>query len=250
MSFCAHCVKGVTHEGTPQGKWEDIAGVNTYVATPSGDYPKDKAILFLTDVFGPQLINAQLLADDFAANGFKVFAPDYLHGDPVPPDALNPGSGFDLMKWFPNHTQEKTRPSLDKVIAALKEQGITVFGATGYCFGGRYVFDLAFDNVIQASVVSHPSLLQVPADLEKYISTSKAPLLINSCTVDSQFPPESQAKADELFGDDKFAPGYKREYFDGCTHGFAVRGDMSDPKVKAGKEGAFKSAVDWFIAKL
>jgi hypothetical protein len=43
------------------------------------------------------------------------------------------------------------------------------------------------------------------------------------------FPPEAQAKADEIFAG--FAPGYKREYFDGCTHGFAVRGDLSDPKV-------------------
>ena len=42
------------------GKWEKIGGVDTYVATPSGDYPKDKVILFLTDVFGPQLINARV----------------------------------------------------------------------------------------------------------------------------------------------------------------------------------------------
>lgn len=46
---------------------------------------------------------------------------------------------------------------------------------------------------------------------------------------------------------DKFAPGYKREYFAGCTHGFAVRGDLSIPAVKAGKEGAFKSSVEWFM---
>ena len=83
---------------------------------------------------------------------------------------------------------------------------------------------------------------------QKYVAQSKAPLLINSCTTDSQFPLESSAKADEIFAG--FAPGYKREYFEGLTHGFAVRGDMSDPVAKAGKEGAFKSAVDWFIAKL
>jgi hypothetical protein len=31
---------------------------------------------------------------------------------------------------------------------------------------GRYVFDLAFENIIKVAVVSHPSLLQIPADLE------------------------------------------------------------------------------------
>ena len=68
--------------------------------------------------------------------------------------------------------------------------------------------------------------------------------------IDLQFGAEFQAKADKILGDGKFTPRYKREYFDGCTHGFAVRGDMSDPMTKAGKEGAFKSAVEWFIAKL
>ncbi|KAJ7505550.1 dienelactone hydrolase [Mycena galericulata] len=245
MSFCKDCVTGVTHEGTPEGKIETIGGVECYVATPTVEYPKEKVILFLTDVFGIVLPNSQLLADDFARNGFKVVAPDYLHGDPIPVAAMEAGN-FDIVKWFGGgHGTADTRPILDKVIAALKADGVTTFGAVGYCFGGRYVFDLAFENIIVAGATAHPSLLQVPADLEKYVATSKAPLLINSCTVDTQFPIEAQAKADEIFAG--FAPGYKREYFDGCTHGFAVRGDLSNPKVKAGKEGAFKSTVEWFI---
>ncbi|KAG7095438.1 hypothetical protein E1B28_006187 [Marasmius oreades] len=243
MSFCKDCVKGAIHEGTPKGRVEKLGGVDTYVATPSIDYPKDKVLLFLPDVFGMQLVNAKLLADSFAENGFKTVVPDYLNGDPIPADALL-GQNFDIMKWFPNHGPDKTRPTLDKVVAALKEQGVTAFGATGYCFGGRYVFDLAIDNVIKVAATSHPSLLKVP-DLEKYASTSKAPLLINSCTVDEQFPHELQDKADKIFAN--FAPGYKREYFEGCTHGFAVRGDLKNPKVQAGKEGAFKATVEWLI---
>ena len=58
------------------------------------------------------------------------------------------------------------------------------------------------------------------------------------------------AKADEVIGEGKFAPGYKREYFEGAEHGFAVRGNMTDPVVKKAKEGAFESAVAWFIEKL
>lgn len=68
--------------------------------------------------------------------------------------------------------------------------------------------------------------------------------------MDQQFPPEASAQADEILGSGKFSPGYKREFFDGCTHGFAVRGDLSDPKVKAGKEEAFKAAVEWFLKHL
>jgi hypothetical protein len=34
-----------------------VNGVRAYIAKPSVDYPKDKAILFLSDVFGLDLIN-------------------------------------------------------------------------------------------------------------------------------------------------------------------------------------------------
>lgn len=89
-----------------------------------------------------------------------------FNGDPVPEDALDPGSEYDLSKWLRSHGSAETRPPIDKVIAALKEDGVTVFGAIGFCFGGRYVFDLAFDNAINAAVVCHPSYLVVPDDLE------------------------------------------------------------------------------------
>ncbi|KAJ7087618.1 dienelactone hydrolase endo-1,3,1,4-beta-D-glucanase [Mycena belliarum] len=243
MSFSS----GVTHDGTPEGKIETIGGVECYVGTPTADFPKDKVLLLLTDIFGLTLVNSQLLVDDFAKNGFKTILPDYLHGDPVPADAMI-GTDFDLGKWFAGHGTADTRPLLDKVIAALKADGVTTFGAVGYCFGGRYVFDLACDGVISAAATAHPSLLQIPADPEKYVATAKAPLLINSCTFDSYFPIEAHAQTDKIF--EGFAPGYKREHFEGCTHGFAVRGDLSDPKVKAAKEAAFTATVEWMIKYL
>ena len=55
---------------------------------------------------------------------------------------------------------------------------------------------------------------------------SRVPVLINSCTVDQMFPHEAQEKTDAILGDGQYAPGYKRTYWEGCTHGFAVRGDM------------------------
>jgi len=244
MSLCKHCVSGVTHEGTPEGKIETINGIESYIATPSTDYPKDKAILFLTDAFGIPFNNNKLIVDAFARNGYKTIIPDLFNGDAIPIEAMEKGE-FDINAWFPNHMQAQTRPAIDKVIAGLKEQGVKEFLAIGYCFGARYAFDLAFENIVKVVVVNHPSLLQNPADLEKYLSQAKAPLLINSCETDPQFPPDFQAKADEILKD-KFAPGYKREYWAGCTHGFAVRGDISNPTIKASKEGAFKAAVEWF----
>ncbi|KAJ7443819.1 dienelactone hydrolase endo-1,3,1,4-beta-D-glucanase [Mycena latifolia] len=249
MSFCDNCFKAVTHEGTPEGKREKIGGVDCYIATPTVDYPKDRVVLFLTDVFGLELDNNLLLADDFARNGFKTIVPDIFNGDAVNPIAHAAGK-FDREKWFAAHGAAQTRPPIDSVIAALKAEGVTGFAATGYCFGARYAVDLAFDGLLRATAISHPSRLQVPADLEKYAAVSSAALLINSCTVDPVFPLEAQTQADAIFGDGKFAPGYKRAHWEGCTHGFAVRGDMSDPLVKAGKEGAFKECVEWFLKYL
>jgi dienelactone hydrolase len=81
---------------------------------------------------------------------------------------MGPGKTFGAMAWFTNgnHGPAGTRPILDVVISALKADGVTTFGATGYCLGGRSCMDLAIDNVTKAVVLSHPSMLSVPEDFE------------------------------------------------------------------------------------
>lgn len=46
-----------TNTSVTQGTYEVINGIKTYVATPKIDYPKDKAIIYVTDVFGLELSN-------------------------------------------------------------------------------------------------------------------------------------------------------------------------------------------------
>jgi len=246
MSLCKHCVSGVRHVGEPTGEVKAIGGVQCYVATPQVDYPKDKAILFLTDVFGIDLINSKLLADDFALNGFKVIAPDLFNGDPLSADAFNPDSGIDFMGWLGKHMPDTAQPLVNDVIKDLKTQGITKFATIGYCYGARIGFNLAFSGESAATVANHPSFLKTPDDLITYAKTS-VPLLINSAEIDEYFPAESLPEVDKILGN--FTPGYERKHWKGCTHGFSVRGDLSDENVKAGKEGAFKAAVDFLIAK-
>ncbi len=68
---------GVRHEGTPEGlsvlqlncillpsQTILIGGIETYVATPSTDYPKDKVILFLSDILGLKLQNSLVSKDE------------------------------------------------------------------------------------------------------------------------------------------------------------------------------------------
>ncbi|KAE9401673.1 alpha beta-hydrolase [Gymnopus androsaceus JB14] len=221
MSLCENCVRGT---------WEEINGVNCYIATPSSEYSKEKVLLLLSDLFSPQLVNTQLLGDGFAANGFKTIIPDYYNGDGAPVEALKPGSTFDRMEWLKRHDLQIPVRHLINI---------------SYMVLGRYAFDLAFEGVPKVVMVAHPAMLKSPEDLEMYFTKSSAPLLINSCTDDALFPHEAQAKADEIFVEGKFAPGYKREYWKDVSHGFASRGDVTIPVVKAAKEGAFKSSVEW-----
>jgi dienelactone hydrolase len=41
-------------------------------------------IILLTDIYGPDYINTQLVADEWAKAGFRVVVPDLFVGDPVP----------------------------------------------------------------------------------------------------------------------------------------------------------------------
>jgi hypothetical protein len=49
--------QGITHF---EGNITNLGGVTCYVATPTGEYAKEKVLLFLPDVFGLQFINNQV----------------------------------------------------------------------------------------------------------------------------------------------------------------------------------------------
>ncbi|KIJ57132.1 hypothetical protein M422DRAFT_238701 [Sphaerobolus stellatus SS14] len=202
--------------GTATGKIEKIARVDVYVAIPQGEYEREKALLFLPDALGLALPNSQTLkADDFASNGVQTYVIDICHSEPVPISVFEDPEAwekYDRWGWVERHSESVTRAQIDPVIAALKGKGIIHFGVTGYCFGGKYVFNLAQENIIKVGAVAHPSL-------------------------------ESCEMADKLLGEGKYEHDYKRIHWPGCTHGFAVKGDMNDPNVKAGKEGAFKETA-------
>ncbi|KAG2110572.1 alpha beta-hydrolase [Suillus discolor] len=216
MNFCNDCIQGVRHVASLGTLETTVAGVTCYVATPTVDDAKDKVIL-LPDAFGMS-INAQLLADDFVRNGFKaqtiirVVAIDYF--------------------GIPADRPFKLKASLLLADAFInKSSPLTSHSTT-------------LSNV-PSSPTSH-----LPNDLETYFSKSAAPILINSCEHDRLFCAEAQTKADAIFGDEKFAPGYRREYFPRCTHGVTVLGDLSNSLVKAGKEGSAMANVEFFLEHL
>lgn len=76
------------HSGTPTGSFSTVHGLKTYIASPEGG-SKDKTVVFLSDIFGIELVNTQLVCDEWAKQGYYVLLPDILGGSAVPHELLN-----------------------------------------------------------------------------------------------------------------------------------------------------------------
>lgn len=61
---------------------------------------------------------------------------------------------------------------------------------------------------------------------------------------DSIFPAPKRRESEDILVDIKAT--YQINLFSGVSHGFAVRGDLSQRQIKWAKEQAFYQAVAWF----
>lgn len=75
----ACCLKGTLHEGEARGKWDSIAGVETYIATPSEGKANGNVLLYFPDVWG-MFPNGLLIMDAFAEAGYLTLGLDYFRG--------------------------------------------------------------------------------------------------------------------------------------------------------------------------
>ncbi|KAI1134224.1 dienelactone hydrolase [Hypoxylon sp. FL0543] len=236
------CYQGVKHEGEPQGKLFKVGEHDVYLATPEPSTAKDAAILFIPDVISIWQ-NSQLLADQFAANGYLTLIIDPFKGDAL---TLNRPPGFDLGAWLAHgstgdnpHTKEAVDPIIETAIKYLKEEkGVKKLGAVGYCFGAKYVVR-HFKDGIQAGYIAHPSFVD-----EDELEGFKAPLSIAAAETDQIFPAEKRHKSEEILAKNGFP--YQINLYSQVVHGFSVRCDPSKKIERYAKEQAFLQAVTWF----
>lgn len=186
QTLSACCTNGYLHNGKPKGAMMSVNGgkfnqtvgrlrgmarivpriakadiftsVQTYFAVPA-DESTSRALVIFSDVMGHNFVNTQLLADNFAANGFFTILPDLFRGDAVP---LNAPKNFDVYEWLKYHLPEHTEPIIRTVIEETYRlaQWKTIVGV-GYCFGAKYVLKYLKRGLLSAGYIAHPTLLDV-----------------------------------------------------------------------------------------
>ncbi|CCC71694.1 hypothetical protein NCAS_0I00260 [Naumovozyma castellii] len=232
------CFSGFYHEGTPKGIHESIYGVDTYVTGSAS--PKEKVIVILTDVYGNRFNNVNLIADQLADAGYKVYIPDILFNDPVV--ALD--GSVDFNEWLAKHDAVKTRAVVDNFLKELKREfGPKFIGVIGYCFGAKFAVQQisSKDGLANCCAIAHPSFVSI--DEIKAIGNKK-PLLISAAENDTIFPADLRHTTEDTLRE--IGARYQLDLFSGVSHGFAARGDVSDPVVKYAKEKALRDQIFWF----
>jgi len=244
MSEC--CKAGFLWNGTPAGK-ETMLGKNkAYVV---GDN-KDVAVLIVHDIFGWTLNNARLLADHYAKEAdATVYLPDFFDGEVVAPEMLEDpeqAKKFDVMGFIGRHSKELRFPEISAAATALKKDlGFKKVGAIGFCYGGWAVFRLGAKSnpLVDCVSTAHPSLAT-----KEEIEALGVPTQIIAPETDTQLTPELKEFCNKTIP--ALGLDYDYQYFHGLVHGFATRGDHTDPKQKNGLERAKNVAVSWFLQYL
>ncbi|KAH3681683.1 hypothetical protein WICPIJ_007352 [Wickerhamomyces pijperi] len=116
-------------------------------------------------------------------------------------------------------------------------------GLIGYCFGAKFVAQqLTETGYGSVGALAHPSFVTI-----EEVAAIKKPVIISAAEVDSIFTRELRYQTEEKlveigadFQIDLFAAKGK------ITHGFAVRGDISDKDIKHAKEQAFQDQLAYF----
>jgi dienelactone hydrolase len=164
--------------------WSRSLAAPTYFAYPKDNGSPERAIILISDVFGI-ISNSQLLADDFARDGYLTVIPDIFAGDPLLFGDYEAGK-VNFPEWLAKHPVESVDPVIEATIKHLRDNlGVKKVAAVGYCFGGKV------QNAIISAVTLHSLLIIMPF----FHSTSLASSRTESSTrVILPTPPSSRRR--------------------------------------------------------
>jgi dienelactone hydrolase len=212
---------------------DNFGGLKTYISGAL-DSPKP-AVLLVSDVFGFDAPNLRALADKLAESGFYVVVPDFLYGDPMPPNDFSQFS-----TWIQKHGPAKGFEDAKLVIQALKRKGVSAIGAAGFCWGAKVVVELAKSDDIKAAVLLHPSFVTVDD-----IKEVKVPISVLGAEIDRTTPPEVAKQFEEILSTKPEVPSHVK-IFAGVQHGWTVRYEVTDKAAVEKADEAHRDMLNWF----
>ncbi|CAD0111444.1 unnamed protein product, partial [Aureobasidium uvarum] len=237
------CLKGSFYSGEPQGRTEQINGIDTYIATPDPKTANGNVLLYFPDAFGLHT-NSHLLMDAYASCGYLTLGVDYFLGDAVSKYTMTPlnDPNFDLKAWSEKHLKSSEEVASRWATNVMEKYGkskAAKFACVGYwsvsgleflpIWGARIVCQqLSRDGVCKVGAMAHPSFMN-----ESHVSGVD----------DSLFQPEQRARTVEILTQGE--KSFNMQIYSDVSHGFATRGNLSDPYERWAKEQCFKSFVDW-----
>ncbi|KAL2800160.1 dienelactone hydrolase [Aspergillus keveii] len=232
------CLSGSLHEGHPTGDLEQIKSFRAYIARPKAGARPGTAVILLSDIFGI-FRNNQLLADEFALNGYLAILPDLFDGDQITVDDYD-AKKIEMPTWISRHTVKDISPKVEATIQYARAQpGIQHVAAAGYCLGAKYVVRSLQGGQIDSGYIAHPSFVT-----DEEIGAIERPLSISAAEHDAIFTTAKRHSSEETLRGT--GQGFQINLFSGVAHGFASRGDLSQHHVRFAKEQAFAQAVAWF----
>jgi dienelactone hydrolase len=265
--------------GKSSGKIITIDGIETYIAKPrdnkkslsSEERDEKRVLLHLTEGHSIYFLNAQLLADSFAAHlNCDVIMPDQFRcsrriptsaklphfpegkaavlppaagSDDIPPPYPKAQTKEEFEAWKSNigpHVIDSLLETIVQYIHKTYGDDVKIAGV-GYCFGGRYIMRLMGSGVIDVGVVNHPSFYTL--DEVAKVGSEKR-LAIYAAETDDIHTPEIRRATEDVLT--KSGASWMSTVFSGTNHGFTVRGDLDIKLVRLAKERAFMGAVEWF----
>ncbi|KAK8129174.1 oxidoreductase [Apiospora kogelbergensis] len=238
----ACCLKGTMHQGEARGRWEVITEVDTYISEPPKGKSNDHVLLYFPDVWG-MFPNGLLIMDAFADAGFTVFGLDYFRGDPVWKHRKSRHDksdlDFDYEAWKQKHMAFADVAVPRWVSAVTARYSQSKFACVGYCFGAPYVCNELAKETVSVGAFAHPAFLK-----EHHFRGIQKPLFMSCSEVDHTFDGPSRRRALDILQEDHKI--YHYQLFAGVEHGFALRGDPSDPYQRWVKEQSLSGIVGWF----
>jgi carboxymethylenebutenolidase len=186
-----------------------------YLSLPRGG--KGPAIVLLQEIFG---VNQHIrnVADQYAADGYVVLAPDlfWRHGARIELGYDDAGwkRAVELMQATDFASAQQDIAATIKVLRGLDAVGDAKLAALGYCFGGRLAYHTAANGLVDAAVAYYGGGIQNSLDRAAQI---KVPVLMHFGAADDHIPLEAVKSIAEAFESNEQV---EIHVYDNGQHGF------------------------------